>query len=270
MAQISRPFQVAFAAVVVLGLVWVVALHRPTSSSSGPKSASPASVATPTAAKAATPSGSSAAGGKSGGTSAGIYHGSAPGVEGLTRAIAKAHGAVTTSEQNARQLQEKSSQASSDGTTPSSPSATPSTAAPSSVTAAPASKSAPAAPAKKTTSTTPNLAPHSAVATLANQHLVEAELNRGRVVAVLFWSSKGSDDLAVRNALRRLKGSDHHLAVHIAAPGQVASFGSITRGVQVFGTPTILIVGKHGRTLVLTGLQDAYAIEQAVTEARHG
>ena len=45
-----------------------------------------------------------------------VYHGSAPGVEGLTKAIAKAHGAVSTSEGNARQLEEKSAQATS--TTP--------------------------------------------------------------------------------------------------------------------------------------------------------
>jgi hypothetical protein len=265
MAQISRPFQVAFAAVVVLALVWVVALHRPSSNSSA-KSASQPSVVASAPAKTATPGSSSAAAGKTGGSSAGVYHGGAPGVEGLTRAIQKAHGAVATSQQNAQQLQEKSSQASSNSAAPSSAST-----APSSASSAPASKSAPAAPAKSTTKTAPNVTPHhvARVPALANQRLVEAELKQGRVVALLFWSSKGSDDVAVRNSLRQLKGRDHHLAVHIAAPGQVASFGSITRGVQVYGTPTILIVGKHGRTLVLTGLQDAYAIEQAVTEARH-
>jgi hypothetical protein len=263
MAQISRPFQLAFAAVVVLALVWVVALHRPSSSPSEVKSAGQASVVASAPAQPAASGGSSA--GKTGGSSARVYHGAAPGVEGLTRAIQKAHGAVATSQQNAQQLQEKSTKASSN-------SAAPSAASPAASSAPAASKSVPAAPAKTATKTAPAVAPHhvSGVPALANQRRVEAELKQGRVVVLLFWSSKGSDDVAVRNSLRQLKGSDRHLAVHIAAPGQVASFGSITRGVQVFGTPTILIVGKHARTLVLSGLQDAYAIAQAVAEARHG
>ena len=45
-----------------------------------------------------------------------------------------------------------------------------------------------------------------------------------------------------------------------ASAKEVASFGSVTRGVQVYGTPTILIVNKHGQTTTLTGLQDAFSI----------
>ncbi len=56
--------------------------------------------------------------------------------------------------------------------------------------------------------------------------------------------------------------------MHEASAGQVTYFGSITRGVQVTGTPTLLIINKHGRTIILTGLQDAYAIRQAIAEAR--
>jgi hypothetical protein len=261
MAQISRPFQLALAAVAVLALVWVVALHRPSSGSPGAKSSGQPVAAASTPAKTPAPHGSSSGVGKSGGTGASpIYRGSAPGVEGLTRAIAKAHGAVAASQQNAKQLQEKSEQASD-------------------TSSAQSSASAPAAPARTTTTKAPAVsAPakpklathHSASAPgLANQHRVEAELKHGKVVALLFWSPKGSDDVAVKNALRKLTGSDHRLAVHMTAPGKVASFGSITRGVQVYGTPTILIVGKRGRTIVLTGLQDAYAIQQAIKDARH-
>jgi hypothetical protein len=53
-----------------------------------------------------------------------------------------------------------------------------------------------------------------------------------------------------------------------ATAGEVSSFGSITRGVQVSGTPTLLVVNKQGHTTVLTGLQDAFSIEQAIEEAR--
>jgi hypothetical protein len=268
MAQISRPFQIALAVVALLALVWVVALHRSSSSSESTSAGHAAAVASAPAKTASAP----AAAGKSSGSGAGIYHGSAPGVEGLTRAIAKAHGAVATSQQNAKQLAEKSEQASSAG-------APASTSAAAGASAAPSSTHAASAPARTTTTSAPTatrtaapkLAPHrlAHIPVLARQRLVEAELKQGKVVALLFWSSKGSDDVAVKNALSQLSGRDHRLAVHIAAAGQVASFGTITRGVQVFGTPTILLVGKHGRTIVLTGLQDAYAIQQAVAEARH-
>ncbi len=69
--------------------------------------------------------------------------------------------------------------------------------------------------------------------------------------------------------MRTVLHLDRHILVVEAPPSQVATFGSVTRGVQVYGTPTILIVNRHGQTSSLTGLQDAYSIEQAITEARH-
>lgn len=264
MAQISRPFQIALGAVALLGLVWVFALHRPSSTSSTAAKAAAeheVAAATPKASastKASASKGSAAAGGKSSGSGSGAYHGSAPGVAGLTGAVAKAHGAVAASQKNAKQLEEKSAQASGSAT-PSSSSA---------ATTTPARTSAPAKASAPTRTTSPSTS-QSKAPSLARQHLVEDELAQGRVVALLFWSSKGADDAAVKNAIEQLAKSDHGLAVHVAGASQVASFGTITRGIQVYGTPTILIVAKHGQTRTLTGLQDAYAIQQAISEARH-
>jgi hypothetical protein len=99
---------------------------------------------------------------------------------------------------------------------------------------------------------------------------VEAELKQGKVVAVLFWNPKGTDDVAVQHQLQsvqnKLRGS---VSVHAALAGQVASFGTIIRGVKVYGTPTLMIIDKHKQALTLTGYTDAYAIEQAIAEARH-
>ena len=58
------------------------------------------------------------------------------------------------------------------------------------------------------------------------------------------------------------------IAVHYATAAQVASFGSITKTVQVYGTPTILMINRHGAVTTITGLTDAFAIEQAIDEAR--
>jgi hypothetical protein len=126
----------------------------------------------------------------------------------------------------------------------------------------------------------------------AQQAAVERELKRGEVAVVLFWNKHGADDVAVHRELevlktlhrvagahakqpaiaRSLKVSElefnKSIAVHYATAAQVTSFGSITRGVQVYTTPTILIVNKLGQTTTLTGLQDYYSIEQTIDEAR--
>jgi hypothetical protein len=103
----------------------------------------------------------------------------------------------------------------------------------------------------------------------AGQLAVEADLAKGNVVVLLFWNPAGADDVAVHSALHPLS-SAHNQKVSVvdALASQVASFGSITRGVQVFATPTVLVINKRGQTIVLTGLQDAFSVEQAIAEAR--
>jgi hypothetical protein len=309
MAQISRPFQIAFVGVIALAAVWLFALHGRSSSSTEPGSAPVPAV-----------SASSSQGPGSEGTTS-VYHGSAPGVAGLTNAIAKAHGAVSTSQQSAKALAEKSAAASSAAATPASPAATPvvKPAAPSVKAAAPLTKAAaPTATAKahskapaataaptatsKVHSTAPAItaAPvhkgttttHLATGAPANQRKVEAELKAGNVAVLLFWDPSGADDRVVHEQLTLLQQVHHRIAplmhkpgvqhllnvfglqlgkkiaVHSALASQVTSFGTITRGIQIYGTPTILVIGKAGQTTTINGFTDAFGIEQAIDEAR--
>ena len=273
MAQLSRPFQIGLLAVAVLAAAWLVLLrpHSTNSTAPVPAPAPTAAVRTVEASAAPTtakPTTSKAKAKAKGSGSSSIYHGSAPGVQGLTRAIAKANGAVATSQQNAKQLEEKSTQASSatptaTATTPSAPAAT---AKPTTTKTTPAAKS-------PSTSSSSASAGHGAAAretSVARQHAVEAQLAKGRTVVILFWDPKGADDESVHSAVRSLR-SQHSLNIDIqeASASQVASFGTITRGVQVYGTPTLLIVDKKGQVKTLTGLQDAYAIAQAIREVQH-
>ena len=78
MTQLSRPFQIALAAAGLVLAVWFVALRGHSSSS---ESSPPA---------ASTPAASSSGGASKPGATGSVYHGSAPGVEGLTHDIAKA------------------------------------------------------------------------------------------------------------------------------------------------------------------------------------
>ena len=265
MSQISRPFQIALLAVAVLGAAWLF-VFQPHNSNTATSSSSSAVVSTPPA----SPLSATATDSKTTGSSAKIYHGSAPGVQGLTRAVAKAHEAVATSQQNAKALEQKSAQASGQTSTSAS-SSTPSSASATKAAATPA-KSTPSTSKSTSTSTPKSHAPR-ATNTHSNipvgQRAVEAELAHGNVVVVLFWNPNGTDDKAVRRALGSLQAAHHgKIAINVASASQAATFGAITRGVQVYGTPTMLVVNKHGKAIVLTGLQDAFSIGQTIDEAR--
>jgi hypothetical protein len=287
MAQVSRPFQVVLVVFALFVAVWFIAL-RGHSGGSGSSAAQPSSAVSP--ASAAKPNSSSA-----------------PGVDGLTRAIDKAHGAAAASQQNAKQLAEKAAAASSaGGATPTGgvpkPTATRAPARSSTPNAAitspkPRVLHPTGVPAKSATKAAQSKSAEARLGpgrTPARQKLVEGALKEGKVAVILFWSPKGADDGVDRIELRLLEEVHHQIpALAKRVPGlrteikrsglelekkfatfeahadQVTSFGSITRNVQVYGTPTILIVNPHGSVITVTGLTDAYALEQAIDEARH-
>jgi hypothetical protein len=255
MAHISRPLQIALAAMVLFVAVWFVALrgHSSGTESSGSVASSSAPAATPK--QASGPSASSGSSGGSGSSTSpsSTYHGSAPGVAGLTRAITKARGAVAQ--------QQKSDHASTTATpAPTHTTASPTVTAPAKAAPTSAAKTHAAAPAAKT---------HVKSGVPAMQLTVEGQLKQGKVVAILFWNPKGSVDAVVRRELQVASGKSRgKLAVDVARAGQVGSFGTFTRAVQVYGTPTILMVNTKGVTSSVTGLTDAFSIEQALSEAK--
>jgi hypothetical protein len=283
MTHISRPFQIALLAMGLFAAVWFVAL-RGQSGSTGGSGSSPAG-STPAQAGKATAPGGSAPGSAAAPTP--IYHGAAPGVAGLTRAIAKAHEAVAASQQNAKQVEQESPQAPG---APSPGSSTPSSATGSAPPATSSNTTAGAAATQKVGAhplpkhaAAPASAANGAASRGANtpstrssktsppamQVAVERELKQGKVATILFWNPKATVDQSVHRELQAAGGAfGGKVAIHNATAAQVGSFGSITRTVQVFQTPTILIVNPRGRTTTLMGLEDAFSIEQAIVEAR--
>lgn len=257
MAQLSRPYQIGLGVILVLAAVWVALFQGHAPNSSPSQAPAPvASTATPAAAAKASPS--KVAANHSGSTSGP----SAPGVAGLTRAIDKARGAVSISEKNAKQLQEKSAQASSPTTT----STTPATTAPAQATA-PVKTAPTATPAAPKTPAAPSVA--SRVKSPSRERAVEAELAKGKIALILFWDPKGADDAIVHRALHQLNTKSLDISINEAPAHDIAAFGTITRGIQVYGTPTLLIVNRKGQTITLTGSEDSFAIAQAISEARH-
>jgi hypothetical protein len=246
MVQLSRPFQVALLAFAVLVLAWFAVLHRPGGGSSSGSSAPSV------AASAGNSSAHSSAGGS--GSSAGsghIYHGPAPGVEGLTRDIKRAHEAAAKEAGSAQQS------ISAGAASPSTSKAKPATAQ-----RTPSTRRGPT-PGDRSAAATRSHSPSAA------QGQIAAELAHGKTVLLLFWNPHSYDDDATATdttiAAHKLGNS---VAVHFARASQVNSFGSITRDIQIYQTPTLLIINHNLQVTTLTGFTDVYSIEQAVAEAR--
>ncbi len=276
MTRLSRPYQIALLALGLLVVVWFLALRGHTTASTGGAGSSPA---------ASTPAPTAASEAKAAAAPTHVYTGPVPGLTGLTRAIAKAHGAVASSQQNAKQVEAESAEASSAARTSSTSTsgATLAQTAGSTTHARPSKGAVTKHPARGESHTASHAA---ARATLSKpsttgaasktrssspntQASVEAELKQGKIVTILFWNSKAAVDRTVQHELQTVGHAlGAKIAVRDANADQVGSFGSITRTIQVDETPTILIVGKGGQTTTLTGLTDVFSIEQAIGEAQ--
>jgi hypothetical protein len=251
---------------VLFGLIWVVALHGHSSNPSEPAPATPpASTPAPTstpASQTSTPASQTsppASQPRTPGSPSTVYHGAAPGVEGLTHDVAKAHEAVKTSEANAQQLQSKSRETSSE-----SQPATAKGGAKAGHKAAPRTGSQ-----TQSTQSGHSITKHAPSGRSPEQIAVERELTHGKTVMLLFWNPKSTVDDEVHSQAKALAShSKQAVALHVASANQVGLFGSITEVAHVYQTPTILIVNKHGVVSSLTGLTDVFSLEQAVREAR--
>ncbi|MHB1809141.1 MAG: hypothetical protein ACYCU0_07570 [Solirubrobacteraceae bacterium] len=249
MSQVSRPFQIALAGVLLFAVAWFAVLrqHASTSSTPGPTpSASALSTSKPPsaaeqAAAAAKPSH--------------VYKGSAPGVEGLTRDVRRAHEAVGKSEANAHKLEAASAAVGSQ--------------------AGAATSTHPSSSKAASGGTAGNAAGHSGGASSpvtppgSPANRVAAQLKEGRTVLLLFWNPRSSIDMTVREQVSDVSHSlGRAVAVNYAKANEVGAFGTVTRDVVVNETPTLLVIARNGLVAPIVGLTDAFAIEQAIREAR--
>jgi hypothetical protein len=275
MVQLSRPFQVVLAAFVLFAIAWFALLHRPGSGSSSGSGSSNVVTSRPHASLRA---GSSAAAARraAGDTAPGAHansstghathvrsssahavrvtHTTAPGGHagvvvhthasgaGHTRTVVHTHSAGPGAHRVATRT------------------ASATVAAPHKTAAAP--RRAQPTPRAPTTPANGTSAP-------AMQATVASELKQGKVVLLLFWNPKSTSDSVVHKqveiAARKL---GRGVVVHTASAAQVGAFGSITRDIQVYQTPTLLIVNPKSQVTTVTGYTDAYALEQTIREAR--
>jgi hypothetical protein len=96
------------------------------------------------------------------------------------------------------------------------------------------------------------------------------DIRAKKVVVMLFWNAKGSDDIATRGAIRQLDRRNGKVAVHVAPISRVGQYDSVTRGVRIIQSPTTVVIDRKRRTRVITGLTESQELKQAVGDALAG
>jgi hypothetical protein len=129
----------------------------------------------------------------------------------------------------------------------------------------PASVAKPA-PARKTAPATTSK-PAAGPRATSGPSQVHAALAHGKVVAILFWNPKSSDDRAVRDEIAQVSNHGGRALIVVASIGQVSRYGEVTRNVQVTQSPTVLIVDRARKARLLAGYTDRAEIGQAVSDA---
>lgn len=182
-------------------------------------------------------------------------------------AINQAHQAVQTSGAN--------DAASGNVGTPGSASSTPASggaSAPTKKTASSASSSSSSssgtsshAARKPVVHLTPKVATHSHAA-LVRLSTVQRALTRHKIVVMLFYNPRGTDDQAVKQALQAvptLSGQVVKLSIPLS---ESANFTPVTAQAPVNFSPTVVLISPHAEVQEITGLTDRFVISQLVID----
>lgn len=221
--------QIALLATALLAVVWMVALR--------PKPASVGGGSAPTAQEAP----------------------SAPGTEGLDRAVDQANGAAAAANADGERAASSDAEATANGGGSAAADA-----------GSDASATSGAAAAADATAKQPRAAAATAAAARAaapDVRRVRAALRQRKAIAIAFVAPNVSDARAVAGEIKHVKGFDGR-AVSLAVPiAQLSRFGFITRGVDVTVAPTTLIIAPNHEATTIVGFADRFEIEQRLADA---
>ena len=222
MDQVSRPMQIALLATVLLAVVWLVALR--------PKPASVDGGAAPTAQEAP----------------------SAPGTEGLQRAVDQANGAADAANADGQRAASSDAEGSA------------------SEAGSDASAKTGAAAAPANTSKQPRATAQAARRAVANDPTVRrmrTALRQRKAIAIAFVAPSVADARAVAGEIRQVSSFGGR-AVSVAVPiADLSRFGFITRGVDVTVAPTTLIIAPNHEATTIVGFTERVEIEQRLADA---
>ncbi|MEA2247864.1 MAG: hypothetical protein QOH46_2393 [Solirubrobacteraceae bacterium] len=92
-------------------------------------------------------------------------------------------------------------------------------------------------------------------------------LQERKVLVLLFYNNRSSDDRAVRRALSRVNHYGGQVFVDAHWIKSVSRYGAIARGVDVEQSPTIVVADRNLKAETLVGYVDDETIDQAVVDA---
>jgi hypothetical protein len=95
-------------------------------------------------------------------------------------------------------------------------------------------------------------------------------LDTGKVLVLLFWNGKSSDDRSVHGAVTSLSTHGGKVFKDVSRLSAIGRYSAVTNGVPVLGSPTVIVVGKGKHAVSFTGFVDKTNIDQAVRAALAG
>ena len=95
-------------------------------------------------------------------------------------------------------------------------------------------------------------------------------LDANKVVVLLLWNPKGTDDKAVKSAVDSLPRRGGDVRVFTDTSSHAARYVRITSATDVSQTPTLVVVNRRGKARVATGYLDGDSVEQYVVDAFRG
>ena len=175
----------------------------------------------------------------------------APGATGLANDVNAAKGAAATSDAANAKVQKAT------GGTAAKPAASAKHAAPATAKHAAAATTPKAAAAPKA---------KPAVATDPTKPLLSA-LDAKKAVVMLFYNRAGIDDRAVRKAVAATARHHGKVVVKAVPVSKVGRYEAITRGAQVFQSPTVLVIAPDRKARAIVGFTTKAELDQAIADA---
>jgi hypothetical protein len=99
---------------------------------------------------------------------------------------------------------------------------------------------------------------------------VKKALDRNKVVVLLIWNPKGSDDKDVKSAVDGLSRRNGKVAVFTDRPENIAKYTSITAVENIAQSPALIVVNRDEVARKATGYLDSVTVDQYVVDALAG
>lgn len=102
------------------------------------------------------------------------------------------------------------------------------------------------------------------------EHAVERALRTNEVIALLFYNSRGADDLAVRAELAGISVRGARI-LKLAVPlEELSRYPAVTNQVPVVQSPTLVLIDGSHRAHLLVGYTTGFELAQRITDALAG